>query len=211
MRSAVSLRSSTVKSGDSPRARPWSRSKRFAVAWNVPPQTRPSSRAPAEARDTISRAARRVKVSSRIRSGATPRSTNRATRQARVHVLPEPAPATTRSGPPTCSTAARCSGFSRSKASNMRSSRIGAATDAGKDPGSGSERGRVVRHGAERVARRPDVTLVGLAVRDVDVLVRPDRLVRDLGEQVGDAVQPCALLVVGLDDPPGNLGDVRVD
>ena len=42
----VSVRSSTVKPGDRPSAPPWSRSRRLAVAWNVPPQTRPSPRSP---------------------------------------------------------------------------------------------------------------------------------------------------------------------
>src|SRR5581483_762222 len=137
MRSAVSARSITVKSGASPTARPCSRSRRLATAWNVPPQTRPRRRpAPVSrsARESISRAARRVNVSRRIRSGRTPRSTSRATRQASVHVLPLPAPATTRSGPPRCSTASRWAGLRCSKASNMRSSSLRDGRARGKHP-----------------------------------------------------------------------------
>src|SRR5439155_6585042 len=74
MRTAMSAWSSTVKSGESPRDPPWRRSKRLAMAWKVPPQTLPvafrSTRRPA--RDSISRAARRENVSSRMRSGGTP-------------------------------------------------------------------------------------------------------------------------------------------
>ena len=64
------------------------------------PDVRPSSRRPLtrSARESISRAARRLNVSSRIRSGGTPRSTRWPTRQASVQVLPVPAPATTSSG-----------------------------------------------------------------------------------------------------------------
>ena len=46
------------------------------------------------ARETISRAARRLNVRSRIRSGRVPRSISEATRAASVIVLPLPAPAT---------------------------------------------------------------------------------------------------------------------
>src|SRR5581483_2568032 len=126
MRSAVSARSITVKSGARPTARPCRRSSRLPTAWNVPPHTRPRRRSPVSrsARESISRAARRVNVRRRIRSGGTPRSTRRATRQASVQVLPLPAPATTRSGPPRCSTASRWRGLRRSSASNMRSSSL---------------------------------------------------------------------------------------
>ena len=59
----------------------------------------PAGRA-ARARSTISRAALRVNVSSRIRSCGTPRSTRRATRAHSVVVLPVPAPASTSRCPP---------------------------------------------------------------------------------------------------------------
>jgi hypothetical protein len=51
------------------------------------------------ARRRISDAARRVKVSSRMRAGSTPCMTSHATRCAMVLVLPVPAPATTSNGP----------------------------------------------------------------------------------------------------------------
>jgi hypothetical protein len=56
----------------------------LATAWNVPPQTRSVSRLAGSAvgSRSISRAARRLNVSSRIRSGHTPRSTRWPTRQA---------------------------------------------------------------------------------------------------------------------------------
>ncbi len=69
------------------------------------------------ARPSISAAARRVNVSSSTRCAGTPRSSSRATRAVSVVVFPVPAPASTSSGPPSCSTAARCSSFS----SNTRS------------------------------------------------------------------------------------------
>ena len=65
---------------------------------------------------SISAAARRVNVSSRIRSGATPRARSAATRAARVLVFPVPAPATTSSGPSPCSTTRRCAGLSSTSA-----------------------------------------------------------------------------------------------
>ncbi len=66
------------------------------------------------ARVSISPAARRVKVSSRIRSAGTPRSIRYATRQASVRVLPVPEPATTSSGPSPYVTASRWAGLSSS-------------------------------------------------------------------------------------------------
>jgi hypothetical protein len=69
------------------------------------------------ARRVISAAARRVKVSRRIRCGSVPSRTRRATRWASVLVLPVPAPATIKSGPDDrlssmpYSTAARCLSF----------------------------------------------------------------------------------------------------
>ena len=60
------------------------------------------------------------------------------------------------------------------------------------------------------VARRADVALVALALGELDLRERL-LLVRDLRQQVRDAVEPRALLVVGLDDVPRRLGDVGVD
>jgi hypothetical protein len=79
----------------------------WAMAWNVPPQIRPpvlSEPAPADpaaARASMSLAARRVKVSSRIRPAGTPwPSRSQAARATSVRVFPVPAPASTSSGPP---------------------------------------------------------------------------------------------------------------
>ena len=66
------------------------------------------------ARCSISRDARRVNVSSRIRSDGTPSLTSHATRAHSVVVLPVPAPARISSGPPACVAAARCSSLSSS-------------------------------------------------------------------------------------------------
>jgi hypothetical protein len=69
-------------------------------------------------RRVISSAARREKVSSRMRCGSAPFTTRWATRCASVLVLPEPAPAITTSGagapasPTPCSTAARWASLS---------------------------------------------------------------------------------------------------
>ena len=78
---------------------------------------RPGRGGPAPARSaarpgrTSSAAARRLKVTSRIRSGAMPSSTSRASRLTSVRVLPVPAPATISSGPSRWSTAWRCEAF----------------------------------------------------------------------------------------------------
>ena len=98
--------------------RRWRRRSGGATEWNVPPHglCRRSAEFPA-ARPSISAAARRVKVSSSTRCAGTPRSSSRPTRAVSVVVFPVPAPASTSSGPPSCSTASRCSSFS----SNTRS------------------------------------------------------------------------------------------
>ena len=73
-----------------------------AMAWKVPPQIRPVvPSCPAAARASMSLAARRVKVSSRIRLAGTPwPSRSHAARATSVRVFPVPAPASTSSGPP---------------------------------------------------------------------------------------------------------------
>ena len=81
--------------------------------WNVlTSMSRASSPANACTRSRISVAARLVNVTTRMRDGSTlwPRTrwTQRCTS---VFVLPEPAPASTSSGPSVCVTARRCSGF----------------------------------------------------------------------------------------------------
>src|SRR5690606_14927691 len=63
-------------------------------------------------RSRISPAALLVNVTARIEAGSTPYSSTRyAILDVRTRVFPDPAPASTRSGPSKCSTAARCSGF----------------------------------------------------------------------------------------------------
>src|SRR5687767_1883018 len=67
-------------------------------------------------RSRISPAALFVKVTARIRCGATPCSRiRRHTRAVSTRVFPEPAPASTSSGPSTCSVAASCAGLSPSR------------------------------------------------------------------------------------------------
>src|SRR5689334_18936423 len=95
-----------------------------AMAWKVPPQIRsdePSNHAAARA--SMSLAARRVKVSSRIRLAGTPwLPCSHAALATSVLVFPVPAPASTRSGPPCCVAARRCCSFSPSStapSSNM--------------------------------------------------------------------------------------------
>src|SRR6266850_4815579 len=68
------------------------------------------------ARRVISIAARRVKVSNRMRSGCVPPRMRCATRWASVLVLPVPAPAMTSSGCGPACAASRCRGLRRSKA-----------------------------------------------------------------------------------------------
>ena len=76
------------------------RKNRITNEWNVPPATfsQRESRS-TDARRSISCAARRVNVSSRIDSGRTPSSTRYATRYVMVLVFPVPAPAIIRWGP----------------------------------------------------------------------------------------------------------------
>ena len=79
----------------------------------MPPATRsqlpPTS---AAARPSISSAALRVNVRSRMCAGGTPHSTSRATRYTRVRVLPLPAPAITSTGPSTVVAARYWAAFS---------------------------------------------------------------------------------------------------
>src|SRR5262245_15605820 len=130
-RSAVSPASSTLSLGGRPSGSAYRRTSRHATEWNVPPTTWPRADTPARSssprvRVSSSRAARRVNVSSRIRSGATPSAISQATRPASVAVLPAPAPATTRRGRPAGAVAAlRCASLrpvSQSSLSNICSS-----------------------------------------------------------------------------------------
>src|SRR5262249_24812645 len=128
-------------------ARAYMRSSRAPTAWKVPDHgielrrtPAPSPRAAATMRSTllcISLAARREKVSSRMRLGSAPCTMRCATRWASVLVFPEPAPAMTKSGPAMfgpgpatpCSTAKRCSALRplRYGATNMGQDQEGSA------------------------------------------------------------------------------------
>src|ERR1051326_4571178 len=89
------------------------RSRRAERLWNVPIQSPAGSRSSRVAtRSFISPAALLVNVTAKIRSARTPCSSiSTAIRVVSTRVLPEPAPASTRSGPSTWATASRCSGF----------------------------------------------------------------------------------------------------
>jgi hypothetical protein len=128
-----------VKVGSNPIWRAYSRSSRAPMAWKVPAQLSAPVSGPANAppeagrfapkaslpmrwtRRVISTAARRENVMSRIRRGSAPLAARCTTRWASVLVLPDPAPAITRSaasvaGSQTpCSTARRWSGLSLSR------------------------------------------------------------------------------------------------
>ncbi len=97
-----------------PIASPSRRRTRAQSAWNVPAWTsRPGSPTRLMIRSRSSAAAWFVKVTARIRHGATPLTPTRyAIRWARTRVLPEPAPARIRSGPSVVVTARACSGLS---------------------------------------------------------------------------------------------------
>ncbi len=138
IRSSLSPRSAIVKPGASPMRGARSRSRCAATPWKVPAhgscgagwvERSPSARCSTRpTRRCSSCAARREKLSSRMRCGSAPSSTSRATRELSVSVLPEPAPAITSSGgarPRAPSsrpskTAARCSSLSDTNRSAAR-------------------------------------------------------------------------------------------
>ena len=107
-RSAESSRSWIVNPGSRPAQVACMRSSRAPMAWNVPDHgsalfapgfASPNAAATMRwALRSISAAARRENVSSRMRAGSAPLTMRWATRWASVLVLPEPAPAMTRSG-----------------------------------------------------------------------------------------------------------------
>ena len=71
-------------------------------------------------RSFISAAALLVKVIARIEPGCALRSViSQAIRRVSTRVLPDPAPATTSSGAPACTTAARCGSLSPSSSSSL--------------------------------------------------------------------------------------------
>ncbi len=76
-------------------------------------------------------AALRLKASMRMPDGSTPRSTSSTTRLTRVLVLPEPAGASTRAAPRSCSTAARWASSSRTASGPVAARRAGAGASAG--------------------------------------------------------------------------------
>ena len=112
---------------------PWLRSSAAPKAWKVPSHGRSGPRGPAQGkerstrsptegapppdsafttRSRISPAARLVNVIPRMLRGGTPSWIRRRMRATMARVLPEPAPATRRSGPPSWRTAWRWSGSS---------------------------------------------------------------------------------------------------
>ena len=85
----------------------------------------------------ISAAALLVKVMARMEPGWTPRSPTRcAIRRVRTRVLPEPAPATTRTGAPACRTASRWGGLRSASRSTEETPAVVIAACVGKTPGS---------------------------------------------------------------------------
>ncbi len=93
---------------------------RTHAEWNVETHMirarRPTS---SSTRSRISAAALLVNVMARIEPGCALRSAiSQAIRRVSTRVLPEPAPATTRSGVPACTTAARCGSLSPSSSSS---------------------------------------------------------------------------------------------
>ena len=113
-----------VKLRGTPICSPSIRKIREQTAWKVPSvMSRPrSSPTRVKTRSRISRAALFVNVTARMRRGRTFLSrTKYAMRCAMTRVLPEPGPASIRSGPSVCSTASRWRG--------LRASRIGLSVD----------------------------------------------------------------------------------
>ena len=111
---------------------PWRRRRSAPKEWNVPshgtpaalapPGNDPDATSPADGsppgtsafatRSRISSAARFVKVIPRMLLAGTPSRRRRTMRATIARVFPDPAPATRRSGPPSCRTARRWSGSS---------------------------------------------------------------------------------------------------
>ena len=153
----------TVNCGGSENDSACRRMIRWAIAWKVPPVIRPlAGRAHPAARDRMSSAARRVKVSSRIREGSTPWSHSQAARTTSVRVFPVPAPASTSSGPPGCTTAWRCSSFSPSSTSG----------DSNIDTNVTRPSGALGRHAAENTEKSEPGAAVWAGCR-CPVRVRP--------------------------------------
>ncbi len=77
------------------------------MAWKVPPQARRATSAPQRLAGPPQQLGRGPPAEGEQQDplGRVPSATRRATRAARVVVLPVPAPATTRRWPPSCSTA----------------------------------------------------------------------------------------------------------
>src|SRR5258708_4783272 len=123
----------TVNCGGSEKASACWRMIRCAMAWKVPPATRAADVAPGGGMilDSISSAARRVDVSSRIRAGSGPCGRSQLARATRVLVLPVPAPASTSSGPAGQVAAWRCSSSSWSRtADSNTTTNVSAVADS---------------------------------------------------------------------------------
>ena len=120
----------TLNSGGSENDSACARMIWWATAWKVPPTTRSAALAPrGMTRASMSSAARRVNVSSRIRLAGVPWLRSQPARATRVRVLPVPAPARTSSGPDWYVAARRWSSLSPSRTSagsNMSTNVAGA-------------------------------------------------------------------------------------
>ena len=115
-----------LKLAGTPTRRPSSRSQLRAIEWKVPTAGAADSTR-SSMRWRISPAARSVNVMTRIDAGATPDATRRRNRSAMTAVLPVPAPATTRTGPPPRAAARRCSTPRRSVIPSSSGCRSGRA------------------------------------------------------------------------------------
>ena len=143
-----------VKPFGRPIASPSRRNIRAQRLWKVPIATsRADSPIISCRRSRISAAALFVKVTARIFHGATPSCwISQAMRWVMTRVFPEPAPASTRSGPAVVVTARRCASFSgarmRSSTALSASPESGARAGVERSAGDGSpvgSRGRLTR------------------------------------------------------------------
>ena len=110
--------SAMAKRLGSPAAACSSESSQRPKAWKVATRTSvPAWPASWATRSRISAAALLVKVTARMAPGSWPRWSSQATRWAMTRVLPEPAPASTSSGPSVVFTASSCGGLSVERSS----------------------------------------------------------------------------------------------
>src|SRR4051794_27812870 len=133
-------------------------------------------------------------------------------------LMPPSEPSTTRTAPsPSSLTSRHAPSRVGWRSRNIKIMTMATSAKAASTPGGNSmsrpstgKRGGVVGDLAEEVPRGPLVARLGwsrgkMQTFGVNVLVRHGR------EEVGNHVDPCRTLVVGLDYPPGSLIDVGVD